>query len=99
MEQRNGRVDRIGQLKDNVHIRTFVLDKTLDKDILDLLITKANNIREDRGYSAAYFGDEEYIKSVLQEATQRNRKRRKKNVQEGPTLFDASGQDKVKEAV
>jgi superfamily II DNA or RNA helicase len=99
LEQRNGRVDRIGQLKDNVHIRTFVLDKTLDKDILDLLITKANNIREDRGYSAAYFGDEEYIKSVLQEATQRNRKRRKKNVQEGPTLFDAIGQDKVKEAV
>lgn len=99
LEQRNGRVDRIGQLKDIVNIRTFVLDKTLDKDILDLLITKANNIREDRGYSAAYFGDEEYIKSVLQEATQRNRKRRKKNVQEGPTLFDAIGQDKVKEAV
>lgn len=99
LEQRNGRVDRIGQLKEKVHIRTFVLDKTLDKDILDLLITKANNIREDRGYSAAYFGDEEYIKSVLQEATQRNRKRRKKNVQEGPTLFDAIGQDKVKEAV
>lgn len=99
LEQRNGRVDRIGQLKENVHIRTFVLDKTLDKDILDLLITKANNIREDRGYSAAYFGDEEYIKSVLEEATNRRRKRRKKNIQEEPTLFDSIGQDKVKEAV
>ena len=99
LEQRNGRVDRIGQLKEYVHIRTFVLDKTLDKDILDLLITKANNIREDRGYSAAYFGDEDYIKSVLQEATNRSKKRRKKKMQEGPTLFDSIGQDKVKEAV
>ncbi len=99
LEQRNGRIDRIGQQRENVHIRTFVLDKTLDKDILDLLITKANNIREDRGYSAAYFGDEEYIKSVLQEASDRSRKRRKKNVQEGPTLFDAIGFDQVKQAV
>jgi ERCC4-related helicase len=99
LEQRNGRVDRIGQIREFVHIRTFVLDKTLDKDILDLLISKAENIREDRGYSAAYFGDEEYIKSVLDEARFRSKKRKRKKFQEGPTLFDVIGQDKVKEAV
>jgi superfamily II DNA or RNA helicase len=99
LEQRNGRVDRIGQLKEKVQIRTFVLDNTLDKDILDLLINKANQIREDRGYSAAYFGDEEYINLVLEEATRRSKKRRNKHVQEGPTLFDPIGKDQVKMAV
>ena len=99
LEQRNGRVDRIGQLKEKVQIRTFVLDNTLDKDILDLLITKANKIREDRGYSAAYFGDEDYINIVLAEVTERNKKRRSKHIQEGPTLFDPVGKDQVKAAV
>ena len=99
LEQRNGRVDRIGQLKEKVQIRTFVLDNTLDKDILDLLITKANKIREDRGYSAAYFGDEEYINSVLAEVTERNKKRRNKHVQDGPTLFDPFIPYQVKMAI
>lgn len=100
LEQRNGRVDRIGQIKEKVLIRTFVMDKTLDKDILDLLITKANRIREDRGYSAAYFGDEDYIRSVLEEANKRNKlRRKKKEVFDGPTLFDTLGYDQVKSAV
>jgi superfamily II DNA or RNA helicase len=100
LEQRNGRVDRIGQLKETVQIRTFVLDKTLDKDILDLLITKANRIRHDRGYSAAYFGDEDYIKSVLDEANLRSKQRRKKPVAyQGPTLFDETPFNQVRTAV
>lgn len=101
LEQRNGRVDRIGQMKENVFIKTFIMDKTLDKDILDLLITKANQIRKDRGYSAAYFGDEDYIKLVLEEANRRNKLRRKKQqqVQEGPSLFDFMGYDQVRSAV
>lgn len=99
LEQRNGRVDRIGQIKSEVQVRTFVLKNTLDQEILDLLISKAQNIREDRGYSAAYFGDESYIKSVLTEASIRNKKRRKKPIQIGPTLFDPIGYDQVKDAV
>jgi superfamily II DNA or RNA helicase len=100
LEQRNGRVDRIGQLKEHVHIRTFILDNTLDRDILDLLIEKANNIRNDRGYSAAYFGDEDYIKEVLEFASQKNKKRKKKQYyQEGPNLLDFMEYDQVKDKV
>jgi SNF2 family DNA or RNA helicase len=40
LEQRNGRIDRIGQPKPIVQIRTLVLDKSLDKEILDLLLEK-----------------------------------------------------------
>jgi SNF2 family DNA or RNA helicase len=40
LEQRNGRIDRIGQLKDIVQIRTLIIEDCLDVDILELLIRK-----------------------------------------------------------
>lgn len=76
LEQRNGRIDRIGQKKDIVQIRTLILDNTMDRDILDLLLRKAQTIRKNRDYSGAYFGDEENLANLIQDA---RRKRRKKH--------------------
>lgn len=77
LEQRNGRVDRIGQKKECVQIRTLVLKETMDTFILEKLIHKASQIREDRGYSGAYFGDEEALTHLIQEASKLNGKKRK----------------------
>ncbi|MFW6135963.1 MAG: helicase-related protein [Chloroflexota bacterium] len=43
LEQRNGRVDRFGQRKPVVTIRTMVMDETLDATILDLM--KEHDVR------------------------------------------------------
>ncbi|GAH89106.1 unnamed protein product, partial [marine sediment metagenome] len=50
LEQRNGRIDRFGQPKKKVYIRTFIMDNTLEMDILNLLVNKANRIKEDYGF-------------------------------------------------
>ncbi len=65
LEQRNGRVDRFGQKKPMVYIRTLVMDETLDAAILMVLIEKANRIRRDYGFSPPYFGDERSIVDLL----------------------------------
>lgn len=99
LEQRNGRVDRIGQTKELVNIRTLVLDKTLDKEILDLLLEKQKTIELDRDYAAAYFGDEEYLKNLVQQASKRNRSKKKGLDPNEPNLFSSVGLDETKKAV
>lgn len=61
LEQRNGRVDRFGQPKEIVYIRTLVLDETLDATILKVMVEKTRRIRNDYGFSPPYFGDENNI--------------------------------------
>ncbi|MGC9523585.1 MAG: helicase-related protein, partial [Anaerolineae bacterium] len=65
LEQRNGRVDRFGQRKPVVTIRTMVMDETLDAAILKVLVEKAARIRQDYGFSPPYFGDETSILDLL----------------------------------
>jgi len=67
LEQRNGRVDRFGQRKDVVTIRTMVMDETLDATILKVLVEKAAQIRKDYGFSPPYFGDETNILDLLEQ--------------------------------
>lgn len=84
LEQRNGRVDRFGQRKPVVTIRTMVMDETLDAAILKVLVEKAARIRKDYGFSPPYFSDDTSILDLL---TQHE-------VTLGPkqlTLFDAAG--------
>lgn len=54
LEQRNGRVDRFGQRKPMVYVRTMVMDETLDATILKVLVEKAAQIRRDYGFSPPY---------------------------------------------
>jgi hypothetical protein len=98
LEQRNGRIDRIGQKRDLVNIRTLVVDKSMDKEILDLLLEKQRTIEIDRDYAAAYFGDEESLKNIILEATNKKRSRSKvdPNI---PDLFATAGIDETKKAV
>jgi superfamily II DNA or RNA helicase len=65
LEQRNGRVDRFGQQRDMVHIRTMVMDETLDASILKVLVRKAAQIRQEYGFSPPYFGEETDILELL----------------------------------
>jgi superfamily II DNA or RNA helicase len=65
LEQRNGRVDRFGQQKDTVHIRTMVMDETLDASIMSVLVEKAAEIREQYGFSPPYFGEETDVMELL----------------------------------
>jgi len=67
LEQRNGRVDRFGQRKPVVTVRTMVMDETLDAAILKVLVQKAAQIRQDYGFSPPYFGDETNILDLIHE--------------------------------
>ncbi|MEA3350501.1 MAG: helicase-related protein, partial [Chloroflexota bacterium] len=67
LEQRNGRVDRFGQQRDKVFIRTMVMDETLDAYILQHLVKKARQIRADYGFSPPFFGDENNILDLIGE--------------------------------
>ncbi|MBK8699799.1 MAG: DEAD/DEAH box helicase [Saprospiraceae bacterium] len=99
LEQRNGRVDRIGQKRDIVNIRTLVVDKSMDKEILDLLLEKQRTIEMDRDYSAAYFGDEESLKSIVLEASAKKKSKKKAVDPNMPDLFSAAGLEETKKAV
>jgi len=84
LEQRNGRVDRFGQRKPVVTIRTMVMDETLDAAILKVLVEKAARIRSDYGFSPPYFGDETTILDLMKQH----------DVRLGPkqlSLFDSGG--------
>jgi hypothetical protein len=65
LEQRNGRVDRFGQKRETVYIRTMVMDETLDASILKVLVRKAAQIRQEYGFSPPYFGEETDILELL----------------------------------
>ena len=67
LEQRNGRIDRYGQKQDEVVIRTMVVEDQMDVAILEKLVQKANNIRQEYGFSPPYFGDDEGILELLKD--------------------------------
>ncbi len=99
LEQRNGRIDRIGQKRETVNIRTLVVDKSLDKEILLLLMDKKKTMESDRDYAAAFFGDEDSLKGMVNEATKRKKSKKKQTDPNAIDLFTAAGLDETKKAV
>ncbi len=55
LEQRNGRVDRYLQPEERVILGTLVYDDELDVTILNVLVRKAAEIREEYGFSPPFF--------------------------------------------
>ena len=68
LEQRNGRIDRYGQIDDEVYIRAMVMEDPLDAAILKVLIKKAEQIRNDYGFSPPFFGDDMTVIDLIREA-------------------------------
>ena len=65
LEQRNGRVDRFGQPENIVHLRTIIVDGTLDESILGKIIERSDHIREEFGFSPPFFNNESDIIKYL----------------------------------
>lgn len=65
LEQRNGRVDRFGQPKRDVYIRTLIIKESLEIAILDLLYKKIKTISGDIGYEPKCFGNLDLIGDVV----------------------------------
>jgi len=89
MEQRNGRVDRFGQPEDTVHLRTMIVDNSLDDMIMKSIIEKADHMKADYGFSPPFFSDESQIINHLIRAGKMPRTR--KGLFEDPnqlTIFD-----------
>lgn len=68
LEQRNGRIDRYGQPERSVYIRTLVMEDALDAAILKVLVKKAEQIRDDYGFSPPFFGDDVTVLDLIREA-------------------------------
>jgi hypothetical protein len=67
LEQRNGRVDRYGQPKPIVYIRTMVVNDSLEAAILKVLVEKAFRIRDAFGFSPPFFGDDISVLDLIRE--------------------------------
>ncbi len=78
LEQRNGRIDRFGQPKEVVYIRTLILKDTLEMDILEAIVHKANEIKKAYGFVPGFFGDPE---SVIDHLTEKRRKEKRQDAQ------------------
>jgi superfamily II DNA or RNA helicase len=72
LEQRNGRVDRYGQIRrpggeHKVYISTLVLNEPLEAGICKVLVEKSRQIRQDHGFSPPFFGDDLSILDLIRE--------------------------------
>lgn len=67
LEQRNGRVDRFGQPKEKVYIRTLVMNDALDVTILKVLVEKSNEIRDEFGFAPPFFGDDTCVLDLIRQ--------------------------------
>jgi len=67
LEQRNGRIDRYGQPKKEVFIKTMVVNDSLEAAILVVLVEKALRIRQEFGFSPPFFGDDLSVLDLIRE--------------------------------
>lgn len=72
LEQRNGRIDRYGQIRrpggeHKVYIKTLVVNEPLEAGICKVLVEKSKQIRQDHGFCPPFFGDDLSILDLIQE--------------------------------
>ncbi|MHA1439274.1 MAG: helicase-related protein, partial [Promethearchaeota archaeon] len=78
LEQRNGRIDRFGQPKEKVYIRTLIMKDTIEMDILEALVKKAHEIKKAYGFVPGFFGDTE---AVIDHLREKRLKKKQKDIQ------------------
>lgn len=71
LEQRNGRIDRYGQIRrpggeHKVYIKTLVVNEPLEAGICKVLVEKSKQIRQDHGFCPPFFGDDLSILDLIQ---------------------------------
>ncbi|HOD54130.1 MAG TPA: helicase-related protein [Candidatus Cloacimonadota bacterium] len=65
LEQRNGRIDRYGQSKKAVHIRSVIVEDTIDNFILHKIIEKTEEIKKAYGFAPPFIPDDKKITEML----------------------------------
>lgn len=73
LEQRNGRIDRFGQPNDKVYISLLILKDTLEIEILELIVRKANEIKKAYGFVPGFFGDPEAVIDHIMEKRKKDK--------------------------
>lgn len=71
LEQRNGRLDRYGQPEPSVGITTLVREDPLDATILEVIVRRAQQIRDDYGFCPAFLSSSGELKTLIAEYGQR----------------------------
>jgi len=93
LEQRNGRVDRYGQPEDEVHIRSIIVDGSLDELILKRIIERSDRIKEAFGFSPPFFNNEsdivKYLFNVGKVPLTRSKKEKHDNSLRQLSLYDS----------
>ena len=89
IEQRNGRVDRYGQPEDFVHIRTLIVENTLDELILKSIVEKADRMKLDYGFSPPFFSDEKQVLNLLYKAGLTPSTRKQSSDSQQLSIFDS----------
>ena len=89
LEQREGRVDRFGQIKSEVHTCLFYgKDNPMDQTVLKILYEKANNIKKDIGVSVPFpENSKEFMDTIFQAILNEARKKQEKKDYQG-SLFE-----------
>ena len=89
LEQREGRVDRFGQIKSEVHTCLFYgKDNPMDQTVLKILYEKANNIKKDIGVSVPFpENSKEFMDTIFQAILNEARKKQEKDNYQG-SLFE-----------
>ncbi|MHA1427710.1 MAG: hypothetical protein ACTSQI_17150, partial [Candidatus Helarchaeota archaeon] len=82
LEQRNGRIDRFGQPNDTVFIRLLIMKDTLEMEILELIVNKAQEIKNAYGFVPGFFGDPEAVIDHIMK-----KRKEKKQVQQTLDLY------------
>ncbi len=82
IEQRIGRIDRIGQKNDTIHIYNFLVKGSIDENILQTITSKMNIIEGsfaeimpiiEKGWDGSFMGDQDVINHELMKASELQR--------------------------
>jgi len=94
IEQRNGRLDRYGQLRD-VHVHHFASDQAADLKFMDYVIGKVDTIREDLGATGELFDEATHRRLVQGEDIEAVKKDLDNNIEQAIRAVSIEADDTI----